>query len=73
MILQVPFELMSTITGLSGYLQTFFAPVMLVALACMYFQLCRLRHLTDDTITDYAPVYFQACKGYSPIHAGVEL
>lgn len=50
----VPFILMSTITGISGYLQTFIMPV--VMLGIIY----------------YIPVYFQACKGASPIAAGVD-
>ncbi|KAI0308846.1 iron permease [Amylostereum chailletii] len=50
----VPFSLMSTITGVSGYLQTFILPV--VMLGMIY----------------YVPVYFQACKGASPIATGVD-
>ncbi|KZT02019.1 MFS general substrate transporter [Laetiporus sulphureus 93-53] len=50
----VPFILMSTITGVSGYLQTFLMPI--VMLGIIY----------------YMPTYFQACKGLSPIGAGVD-
>lgn len=51
----VPFSLVSNRTSLSGYLQTFLAPVVVVAL--IY----------------YLPIYYQACKLASPLHAGVEL
>ncbi|THH07858.1 hypothetical protein EW146_g9180 [Bondarzewia mesenterica] len=50
----VPFVLMSTFTSLSGYLQMFVMPV--VMLGVIY----------------YIPVYFQVCKGASPIGAGVD-
>ncbi|KAI0316904.1 iron permease [Amylostereum chailletii] len=50
----VPFSLMSTITGVSGYLQTFILPI--IMLGMIY----------------YVPVYFQACKGASPIATGVD-
>ncbi|PFH49132.1 hypothetical protein AMATHDRAFT_148324 [Amanita thiersii Skay4041] len=51
----VPFTLMSTLTGLSGYIQTFLGAVLMLA------------------VVYYTPVYFQGCKGASPIAAGVDL
>ncbi|KAF8996657.1 iron permease [Cyathus striatus] len=51
----VPFALMSTRTGLSGYLQTFLTAIVLV---CSVY---------------YLPVYFQACKGASPVGSGVDI
>ncbi|CCM04080.1 uncharacterized protein FIBRA_06239 [Fibroporia radiculosa] len=50
----VPFVLMSTATGISGYVQTFIMPIVMMGL--IY----------------YFPVYFQACKGASPIGSGVD-
>ncbi|KAH9936930.1 iron permease [Amylocystis lapponica] len=50
----VPYTLMTTLTGASGYLQTFIMPIVMLGL--IY----------------YIPVYFQACKGASPIGAGVD-
>ncbi|KIM76367.1 hypothetical protein PILCRDRAFT_826363 [Piloderma croceum F 1598] len=47
--------LMSTRTGFSGYLQTFFTSIILLA------------------VIYYGPVYFQACKGASPIASGVDV
>jgi hypothetical protein len=45
---------MSTMTGISGYIQTFVMPIVLLG------------------IIYYVPVYFQACKGATPIGAGVD-
>ncbi|KAL4257764.1 MFS transporter superfamily protein [Pleurotus pulmonarius] len=52
--IEVPFVVMSTSTGLSGFVQTFIMPIALLAL--VYFM----------------PVYFQACKGASPLASGVD-
>lgn len=30
-----------------------------------------LPKIADQNVADYLPVYFQACKGASPIHSGV--
>jgi hypothetical protein len=50
---QAPFELMSTLTGLSGYLQTFFMPIVLLALACESAEVCiDLRLTSSFQITD---------------------
>ncbi|GJE88880.1 MFS general substrate transporter [Phanerochaete sordida] len=51
----VPFELISNRTSLSGYIQTFIAPIVVVA------------------VIYYLPVYYQACKLATSLHAGVEL
>ncbi|KAH9834528.1 iron permease [Rhodofomes roseus] len=51
----VPSALLSTITGISGYMQTFLLPIVMIG------------------IIYYIPVYLQACKGASPIGAGVDM
>ncbi|KAF8587989.1 iron permease [Ramaria rubella] len=53
----VPFSILSSATGISGYLQTFIMPIVLLAVLFL----------------DYLPVYFQACKAASPIASGVDL
>ncbi|EGO18747.1 hypothetical protein SERLADRAFT_364217 [Serpula lacrymans var. lacrymans S7.9] len=50
----IPFSLLSTVTGASGFLQTFVMPILLIC------------------IVYYLPVYFQACKGASPVASGVD-
>ncbi|KAH9936927.1 iron permease [Amylocystis lapponica] len=50
----VPYTLMTSLTGASGYAQTFIMPIVMLGLVY------------------YIPVYFQACKGASPIGAGVD-
>ncbi|KAI0685402.1 Mfs1.2 [Cytidiella melzeri] len=50
----VPFELVSNRTSLSGYLQTFITPVVVIA------------------VTYYLAAYYQACKGATPIGAGID-
>lgn len=51
----VPIALISNRTSLSGYIQTFLAPI--IVIGTIY----------------YIPVYYQACKLASPLHAGVDL
>ncbi|KAF8548720.1 MFS general substrate transporter [Imleria badia] len=49
----VPFSLMTNMTSISGYVQTF----------CSF--------VTIFAVVYYLPVYFQACKGASPVLSGV--
>ncbi|KAG8221503.1 MFS general substrate transporter [Butyriboletus roseoflavus] len=51
----LPFSIMTNLTSISGYLQTF----------CFT--------ITTMTVVYYYPVYFQACKGASPITSGIYL
>ncbi|KAH9929402.1 iron permease [Fomitopsis serialis] len=53
----VPATLLSTITGVSGYMQTFVIMMPIVMIATVY----------------YIPVYLQACKGASAIGSGVDV
>jgi hypothetical protein len=68
---QVPFDLMASRTGCSGYLQTFIIPIMMMILICTSI-------LSDSAyvlrcIKDYMPVYFQGSKAKSVIGAGVDM
>ncbi|KIP03761.1 hypothetical protein PHLGIDRAFT_77024 [Phlebiopsis gigantea 11061_1 CR5-6] len=53
----VPIALISNRTSLSGYIQTFLAPIIVIGTICKH----------------YIPVYYQACKLASPLRAGVDL
>ena len=66
---------MATRTGLSGYLQTFVTPVVLMGIVCRPSHLHRTneREIAKFFIADYMPVFFQACKGASPIGSGVDM
>lgn len=64
---------MNTSTSLSGYIQTFIAPVVLLGLACMFYCLCACFHTDRLKYVDFMPTYFLACKGASPIRAGVDV
>jgi hypothetical protein len=43
-VTQVPFSLLSTATGISGYLQTFFMPIALTAAICQFSLVARNDH-----------------------------
>ena len=73
-IFQLPFQVLSTRTRVSGYVQAFFGNFFQFA------TVCKLAHIFSwpciqsysQPNTDYLPLYFQACKGHSPLKSGVD-
>ena len=66
--------LLSTLTGISGYVQTFVMPVVFIGVVCKsYHQPCFTTQHPTILYTDYVPVYLQACKGASAIGSGVDV
>jgi hypothetical protein len=69
---QIPRQLLSTRTGLSGYTQCFLMNMVLIMIICKSSSLwVRAGPLTPGGVLDYAPIYLQACKLLSPTHSGV--
>lgn len=65
--------LLSTLTGISGYVQTFVMPVVFIGIVCESIAVSCTANQPRAHRTDYMPVYLQACKGASAIGSGVDV
>lgn len=65
--------LLSTLTGISGYIQTFVMPVVFIGIVCKSVVTSCIMNQPQTYYTDYVPVYLQACKGASAIGSGVDV
>ena len=62
---------MTSRTALSGYLQAFLAPLVMIGADCRFSDFTVTSRCSQIPLSDYLPVYFEACKGATAVKTGV--